>query len=284
MKDFTGDFCIIDGRIEKTDALNRLSLSALSVCYEVIRVDDGIFLFLEDHLRRLRNSVKNIDLNYNLDFKYIIDILLKLKANNGLHAGNVKLLIGFYSGIKRDPLFITYQVFHHYPTEKQYREGIATSLFVEERDRPNIKSMNTSLQEKCRNEIRLRDVYEVLLVTHDGFITEGSKSNIFFVGEGILYTPPASRVLKGITREKIIEICNGSGTPLLEDNIPVNCLNQFSAAFLTGTSPKVLPVASIDAITFPVENPLITQLKARYEEMIASYKAKINQTGYWLVL
>ncbi|MBS1233959.1 MAG: hypothetical protein H6R34_523, partial [Bacteroidetes bacterium] len=52
MKDFTGDFCILEGRLEKTDALNRISLAALSVCYEVIRVDDGIFLFLEDHLSR----------------------------------------------------------------------------------------------------------------------------------------------------------------------------------------------------------------------------------------
>jgi branched-chain amino acid aminotransferase len=87
-------------------------------------------------------------------------------------------------------------------------------------------------------------------------------------------------VLKGITREKILALCKESGYPFLEDNIPVNCLNQFNAVFLTGTSPKVLPIASIDAISFPVENPLIVQLKSRYEELIGSYKAKINKMGY----
>jgi branched-chain amino acid aminotransferase len=66
----------------------------------------------------------------------------------------------------------------------------------------------------------------------------------------------------------------------VEDNIPVNCLNQFNAAFLTGTSPKVLPIASIDAISFPVEHPLIEQVKSRYEELIQSYKATVYRTGY----
>jgi branched-chain amino acid aminotransferase len=280
MKDFTGIFCIIDDRAMKKGALNRISLPELTFCYEVIRVDDGIMLFLEDHLSRLRDSVKNIDKFYKLDYKYIINILLKLKVNNGLHSGNVKLLIGFHRGIKRDPLFIAYQVLHRFPTEKQYREGIMTSLFAEERKKPNMKYINTSLQEKCRNEIIKRDVYELLLVDHDGYITEGSKSNIFLIKEGILYTSPANRVLKGITREKIIGICKESGYPLREENIPVNNLNQFNAVFITGTSPKILPVASIDTISFPVENPLIAQLKARYEALIVSYKTKICQTGY----
>jgi branched-chain amino acid aminotransferase len=280
MKDFTGDFCIIDGRVEKTDALNRISLAALSVCYEVIRVDDGIFLFLEDHLSRLRDSIKNVDINYKIDFKYIIDILLKLKINNNLHSGNIKLLVGFEPGTKKDPLIMAYPALHRYPTEKQYREGIKTSLFTEERERPNIKYIHSSLQEKCRNEITMRGVYEVLLVDHDGTITEGSKSNVFFVKEGILFTPPSNRVLKGITREKIIGICRESGVPLQEENIPVKRLVRFSAAFLTGTSPKVLPVASIDAVSFTVENPLVAKIKARYEELIGTYKVQTHQTGY----
>lgn len=280
MKDFTGDFCMIEGRLEKTEALNRISLEALSVCYEVIRVDDGIFLFLKEHLGRLRYSVKNIDINYNIDFKYIINILLKLKINNNLHSGNVKLLIGFQPGIKKDPFIVAYLVLHRYPTEKQYREGITASLFWEERERPNIKFIQPPLQEKCRNEIRMRGVYEVLLVDHNGFVTEGSKSNIFFVKEEILYTPPADRVLKGITREKIIGICKEMDYPLVEDNIPVKNLVHYDAAFLTGTSPKVLPVASLDAVSFLVENPLVAKVKARYDEWIGAYKVQIHQTGY----
>jgi branched-chain amino acid aminotransferase len=280
MKDFTGDFCILEGRLEKTDALNRISLAALSVCYEVIRVDDGIFLFLEDHLSRFRESIKNINKYYIIDLEYIINILLKLKVNNNLHSGNIKLLIGFQPGIKREPLILAYLVLHRYPTEKQYREGITISLFREERERPNIKYIQPSLQEKCRNEIRMRGVYEVLLVDHDGYVTEGSKSNIFFLKGGILCTPPADRVLKGITREKIIGICKESGYPLMENTIPVKGLDQYNAAFLSGTSPKVLPVASIDAVSYMVDDPLIEKIKARYEELIGTYKVQIRQKGY----
>jgi branched-chain amino acid aminotransferase len=280
MKDFTGNFCVIDGKVVKTDALNGISLSALSVCYEVIRVDEEIFLFLEDHLRRFRDSVQHIRSNYNIDFKYIIDALLKLKNNNDLQSGNIRLLIAFHPRSERDPLFIAFQALHQYPTENQYREGIKTSLFRKERERPNIKYLNTPLQEKCRNEIINRNVYEVLLVDHNGYLTEGSKSNIFFIRGNSLYTSPAQRVLKGITREKIIEICRESGFPLIEENISVNSLNQYKAAFLSGTSPKILPVAFIDKLSLSVEDPLMSKVKARYEALIGTYKTKIRQTGY----
>lgn len=280
MKDFTGSFCIINGRTEKTDALKGISLSSLSVCYEVIRVDEGIFLFLEDHLCRLRDSVNNTSNIYKIDFKYFINILLKLKKNNALQTGNVKLVVAFHPRSEKDPFLIAYQVDHVYPSEKQYTEGIKTSLFREERERPNVKYMHASLQEKCRNEIRNRGVYEVLLVDHDGYITEGSKSNVFFTKGGIFHTPPANRVLKGITREKIIGICRESGYPFREENIPVNSLNQFKAAFITGTSPKVLPVASIDTNFYSVDDPLIARVKARYEAWIGAYKTKVRETGY----
>ena len=280
MKDFTGNFCVVNGKVEHTDILNSLSLSALSVCYEVIRVDEGIFLFLEDHLSRFRDSVQTIRNNYNIDFKYIIDALLKLKKSNDLRSGNIKLLIAFHPQSVRDPIFIAIQSLHRYPTEIQYSEGVRTSLFMEERERPNIKYLNSSLQEKCRNEIISRNVYEILLVDHNGYLTEGSKSNIFFIRGDSLYTAPAHRVLKGITREKIVEICRESGYPLIEENISVNSLNQYKAAFLSGTSPKVLPVASIDTLSFSIEDPLMSNIKAGYEALIGNYKTRIRQTDY----
>jgi branched-chain amino acid aminotransferase len=243
-------------------------------------VEEGIFLFLEDHLSRFRNSVQHIGNNYNIDFKYIIDSLLKLNKSNDLRSGNVKLLIAFHPQSARDPVFIAIQSLHSYPTEIQYREGVMTSLFMEERERPNIKYLNSTLQEKCRNEITSRNVYEVLLVDHNGYITEGSKSNLFFIRGDSLYTAPAQRVLKGITREKIVEICREIGYPLIEENISVNSLNQFKAAFLSGTSPKVLPVASIDTLSFSVEDPLMSKIKAGYDALIGTYKTRIRQTDY----
>jgi branched-chain amino acid aminotransferase len=112
MKDFTGNFCVVNGKVEQTDILNSLSLSALSVCYEVIRVDEGIFLFLEDHLSRFRDSVQYIRNNYNIDFKYIIDALIKLKKSNDLRSGNIKLLFAFHPQSVRDPIFIAIQSLH----------------------------------------------------------------------------------------------------------------------------------------------------------------------------
>jgi branched-chain amino acid aminotransferase len=281
MKDFTGSFCVINGRFEQADVLSLISLDSLSVCYEVIRVDDGIFLFLEDHLARLIDSLKNVNIVYNIDIECIINILLKLKKKNRLQAGNIKLLVAFAHGKERDPLYVVaYQVFHWYPTEKQYREGIAASLLAEERARPNVKYLNSNLQEKCMNEIKKRSVYEVLLVDHNGYITEGSKSNVFFIRGEILYTPPGDHVLKGITREKIFGLCRQCRYTIMEDNIAAEYLNQYSASFITGTSPKVLPVASIDSILYTVDHPLLPQLKALYETLILSYKTQVQDRNY----
>ena len=280
MKDSTGRYCIIDNQVAEADALKAISLLSASVCYEVIRVVDGILLFLEDHLKRLDESVIKSNHSYNIDYEYLKEILLKLQVNNAITTGNVKLLISFHPDEIKVPTFLAYQIFHRYPDEKQYRIGIKTSLFAMERENPNIKYSNASLQEKFRREILNQRVYEVLLVDHDGYITEGSKSNLFLIREGFLITPPAKRVLKGITRQKVITICKRLKYDLIEDNISVNKLPLFEAAFITGTSPKVLPVASIDTLTYNSNHPMISDIRVQYDALIEAYKMNIKQFGY----
>jgi len=95
IKDFTGRFCVINNRIADAEALKAFSLASSSICYEVIRVVDGIFLFLEDHLNRLEISVNKSNNLYHIDYEYIKETLLKLQINNKLMAGNVRLLFSF---------------------------------------------------------------------------------------------------------------------------------------------------------------------------------------------
>jgi len=280
IKDFTGRFCVINNRIADAEALKAVSLVSASICYEVIRVVDGVFLFLEDHLNRLEISVNKSYNLYHIDYEYIKETLLKLQINNKLITGNVRLLFSFSLAEISHPLIIAYQIIHHYPGEEETRVGIKTSVLMMERESPNIKLINATQQDKCREAIISRKVYEVLLVDQHGFVTEGSKSNLFLIREGSVFTPPADRVLRGITREKVIAVCHELKIPLSEENIPATRLPSFDAAFITGTSPKVLPIAAVDAAAYDAKHPLTGLIKAHYETLIENYITMVKQMGY----
>ncbi|MBN2273226.1 MAG: aminotransferase class IV [Bacteroidales bacterium] len=284
MKDFTGRYCIINNQTETTDSLNKNFPTSSVIFYEVIRVIDGVLLFLEDHLKRLDNSVKKYKNDYTIDYEYLKEVLLKLLIKNDLHIGNIKLLV-FFDPDGKEPLkTIAHQVLHSYPSDKLYHKGIRTSLYFVERKNPNIKAFNIPLQEKCRTTITDQKLYEVLLVDHNGYVTEGSKSNVFFIQKGSLLTPPFDRVLKGITREKVMDICKSTQCDLKEENIAVKRLSSFDAAFITGTSSKILPVASINDITYEANHPLTGHIKTHYDRMIEDYIMKVRQKGYQTAL
>ena len=102
-------------------------------------------------------------------------------------------------------------------------------------------------------------------------ITEGSRSNVFFVNGNKFYTAPASKVLVGVTRTKVIECIDELDFTVIEEAVLASQTGMFDAVFLTGTSPKVLPVNSIDSIHFEVKNIFVEQLMAKYNSMIDTY-------------
>ena len=108
----------------------------------------------------------------------------------------------------------------------------------------------------------------MFLVNRDGIITEGSRSNVFFVKNGEVYTSPTDTVLPGVTRTVIIRILEDAGIPLHYSAIKQEELSGFDAAFISGTSPKVLPVANIGDIAYDVDNPVLRSLMARYDILI----------------
>ena len=146
----------------------------------------------------------------------------------------------------------------HYPSQEQYAEGVRTELFHGERKNPNIKMMDQALRDVTDAAIKAHDLYEV------------SRSNVFFIKNGELYTSPLRQVLPGVTRDKIIEIVKGKGIAVHEDPIPASSVADFDAAFISGTSPKVLPIASLGDIAYDVNDPLLRRLMDWYDEAFVS--------------
>jgi len=111
-----------------------------------------------------------------------------------------------------------------------------------------------------------------LLVDHNGRITEGSRSNVFFIVKDTIYTAPSHIVLQGIMREKVLEIIENCNLNLKMECFPATELSKVHAAFITGTSPRILPISHIDAIVLDVNNTILQLLMDKLSEMITAYK------------
>lgn len=236
--------------------------------YEVIRVMDGIALFLEDHFVRLKKSLLIRGYEFEMHYEEFKQHVAELVTLNKQGIGNIKFVY-FTNGTTSDWYFSF--IPHSYPTQQDYQNGVSVELLPGERENPNAKVIQLNLRERANQMISDLNIYEVLLVNHDGLITEGSRSNMFFVKDSVFYTAPPSKVLVGITRQKVIDCLAELGFSLVELAVSATDIGSFDAAFLTGTSPKVLPIRLIGKQPFNTQLLVIKDLIDSYNNMITRY-------------
>lgn len=239
-------YLIYNGKIYPTTEINFLNETTKPSIYEVIRVIDGIPLYLEEHLNRLRKSAKLFNLIISRTDKELTEEVMKLIEINRSYNLNIKILC-YGRGTEIEDIYV-YFIDSFYPTKAMYREGIHTIFYKTEREHPNAKTSNYKLRERINQSLRERNAYEALLINDEGYITEGSRSNVFFIKKEKLFTPPSNKVLLGITRTKIIELCKLHNIDVIEKEISIDSLEQYEGAFITGTSVNVLPIRNMDNI------------------------------------
>lgn len=238
--------------------------------YEVLRVINGVPLFLEDHLQRFFHSAQLAGKTIRYTEPQIRSFLNELIGQNKIAEGNV--LISCKIHLKA--FFIP----HKYPTTEMYSEGVNCGVLYAERDNPNAKVFQTTVRQQADKLLAENEFYEVLLVDNNGFVTEGSRSNVFFVAGETIFTAPGNQVLPGITRQKAIETARNLQIEVIEKQIQFSEIQQFDAAFITGTSPKILPIRQIDKIQFDHGNQLIIMLMKTYDDVISAYiQENMNQ-------
>jgi branched-chain amino acid aminotransferase len=269
MAECTGTYFSEDNVYKEISFFSPLVFNEGIVLYEVLRIFDGTVLFLEDHVQRLQESVRLMGYQYPVSLPVIRYLLKNLIRKNTLREGNIKIVLHFTA--HHQPVIYTYFIPHAYPTPDMYKDGVETDLFMAIRTYPNIKRMVTEVRQRVNEFIQAENLYDALLVSEDETITEGSKTNIFFMKGKTLYTSPGDRVLKGITRQKIVALCNQLNYKLIEQSISIISLQNFEAAFFTGTSPKVLPIRRIANISYEVPNQVTKSLMEAYDNLIAAY-------------
>jgi len=271
MAEAINSYFIINEERKGTELFNDNLTKDGKSLYEVIRVINGVPLFLENHLDRLYNSAKITNLKIGYGLEEIDCVIRKLINYNDVHNGNVKIVFNYKENGEFNN-FLAYFINHSYPTIEQYENGVPVIFYHGERSNPNAKVINLSFREQVDREIKKNNVYEAILVDRDGNITEGSKSNIFMVQGNEVLTAPMEAVLPGITRQAIIDLCIDLGLKVSEKKINFNNIQQIDGLFISGTSPKVLPINKIDETNFrSSSNKVILSIMEAYNSNIENY-------------
>ncbi|MGN2337450.1 aminotransferase class IV [Clostridium cagae] len=257
-------FFIENSNIKKINQLENIKVPG-KIIYEVLRIIHGKPLFLENHLLRMENSFKLINIDQCLDnFKIRNDIENLVRENEKLE-GNIKLTYNVNEKVMR-----IFFINHSYPNEEMYKNGVKTILYFGERENPNAKIVNLNFREKVNIKIKENNAYEAILVDRNGYITEGSKSNIFMVKENVLLTSPIKTVLPGVTRGEIIDIAIKNGIKVEEVSYKYSDIEKLDGMFISGTSPKILPINQVDSIKMN-SNEIINKLIKYYNNKIIDY-------------
>jgi branched-chain amino acid aminotransferase len=234
--------------------------------YESIRTFRHKFFKLEQHLTRLEASLRYAGLPDLVDRQQILDAIRDVYDANihltddeddlwvcvEVSPGNA-FPMPLKSRASQPPTVVAYSSELPYHTYvRNYTEGkhVVTSHFR------NIPPQ--CFEQRCKNRSRLPhfmsklyagqvdpDAFALLLDT-DGFLTEGSGANIFFVLDNVLYTPTTRNILNGISRQTVIELAGDLGVGVVEKDLTLYEAYNAEEAFWTTTSYCILPISAID--------------------------------------
>ncbi|MFT3738885.1 MAG: aminotransferase class IV [Breznakibacter sp.] len=272
MQPLQDTLCIVNGKVATRQQLPEIAPSWLNV-YEVVRAQQQVVLFAEDHFERFCKSLhvanKPVDIRFSA---WHNQLDLVLQAN---HMADNNIRIDRYYHADRLIYDIITPVASKYPDSTQRRTGVTTILQFDERHNPNAKITDLKVRGKANEIIAETGIFETLLVNHSKEITEGSRSNFFAIRHNKLITAPDHMVLQGIMRKKLLEICHSLMIEIELRPIRIDELNDIDGAFLTGTSPRVLAVSSIDKIRLSPSHPIIVQLYNAIEKLVENYIQKV---------
>ncbi len=256
--------------------------------FETMRAYRGAIFRLSEHLKRLVNGAKRLGINLAATENDLARACQDTLKANALTEARLRLTVSRGEieafpgrlGEGMPTILITTRPYTPL-SEEVYRKGFraVVSSFRVNSQSPiiDIKSANYLNNTLARMEAEAQGFNEALLLNERGLVTEGSASNIFFVGESRLVTPALeSGILRGITRSVVIETSGRLGISVEERNVPLDEVRRFSEAFLTNSIIELMPLVQFiqgeSAITFGSGKPgeITLRLIQAYRELVRS--------------
>jgi branched-chain amino acid aminotransferase len=226
--------------------------------YETMRAYNGTIFLLKKHLSRLKRSAAAISLTLPLPGAKIEAALKESLIVNKLQEAYVRIHISRGPGeIGLDPalcsaptMVIVAKPFHDYPAEN-YRRGVRVAFVKTRRNHPlaidpSIKSTNFLNNIQAKIEAIKAGAYEGIMLNWEGYVAEGTISNIGMVKKGVLYTPHVkSGILKGVTRDLVLRLAKKNHVPVRETLLLPQDFLTADECFLTNTTMELMPVTRI---------------------------------------
>ncbi len=251
--------------------------------WEGLRLYNGVWAFLDEHLDRLFEAAKAIDLDIGMDHAGVRNALLKTQTANGMTT-DVHARLMVTRGVKTRP-------FQH---PSLSRSG-PTFVIIMEHSRPSlprsirlatvpqVRGLPMSQDPKLNSHSKLNCVLacvaaekagadEALMLDVHGFVNTTNACNFFIVRKGEVWTSTGDYCMNGITRAKVIRLCRDNAIPVFERNFSLVDAYGADEAFLTGTFGAQTPVGEIDRRVIGVGEmgPVTKRIRELYKDLVAS--------------
>jgi branched-chain amino acid aminotransferase len=226
--------------------------------FEGIRAYNGKVFKLKEHIDRLYDCAKVIDLKIPITKEEFMEVILETLRKNKLRDAYIRPIVTRGVGdLGLDPrkckkpsiIVITKEWGKLYGD--LYEKGLKAITVTVRRNAidslpPNLKSMNYLNNIFAKIEANAKGGDEAIFLDHNGYVSEGSGDNVFIVKNGEVITPPTLNNLRGITRAVAIELIAKLGLPFQEANLGLYDLYSADEIFVTGTAAEIAPITYID--------------------------------------
>lgn len=228
--------------------------------FEGIRAYHNSVFRLKEHVDRLYDSAKAINLTIPMEREEMAEVVLETCRKNNLRDAYIRLVISRGKGdLGLDPrkcsvptIVCIASSINLYPQE-YYEKGMEIITVPTRRNNPEgvnprIKSLNYLNNIMAKIEANISGAAEALMLNEEGYVAECTGDNIFMVKDGVLKTPAKHLgLLEGVTRNEVIRLAKEAGLQVEETTFTRYDLFVADEVFLTGTAAEIVPVTKIDA-------------------------------------
>ncbi|MBT3363555.1 MAG: aminotransferase class IV [Chloroflexi bacterium] len=249
--------------------------------FESMRSYSGKVFRLDRHLFRLERSSEVIGLNLpQIDLERAVYDTIEA---NGLTNARIRLTVSLGQGeatpdpstCKTPTVFITANAYLPLP-DTAYQKGYSAVVSQIRRNSTSplaqVKSANYLDMMLARTQAKNAGADEALLLNEQGYVAEGSTSNVFIVSDGRLITPSLdSGILPGVTREVILKLASSLGIEVEERLVGIDELYQADEAFLSNSVMEIMPLIHVDGKRIGSSVGIITN------KLISEYKTLVKK-------
>lgn len=245
--------------------------------FETMRIFNGQPFRWREHMERFQSGAEFLKIKLPFAPETLRGFVDELIGKNNLPDALLRMTLSRGIGVRgyspkgaENPTMV--MSLHPAPRNegKSPRWKLITSLHRLPANEPlaHFKTCNKLAQILARSEADTAGADEALLLNTDGFVVEGASSNLFWIEDDTICTPPlASGVLPGVTRAVVVEICKKLGLKTSQANIGIEGLKSADGVFVSLSSVGIAEVVSLDGKACR-QSPLPGQLVGAYGESV----------------